>query len=155
MFDGYSSVYKPGGSKQFSELAALLANETVGTVYNISDANGFDTDATFVDGAGKHYPVGTNVVCVRDSDSNKWDVLAGFVDLTDYAKSVQVAQDIDAAKTALIGNEDGIGAETIQAGVKEAKNYADSKIADLDATALTARVTAIESALTVGTFPTE
>ena len=150
-----SSVYKPGGSKQFSELAALLANETVGIVYNISDANGFDTDVTFVEDAGKHYPAGTNVVCVSDSGSNKWDVLAGFVDLTDYAKSTQVAHDINAAKTALIGDEEGVSAETIQTGVKEAKSYADSKIADLDVTALATRVTAIESALTVGTFPTE
>lgn len=150
-----SSVYKPGGSKQFSELADLLEDETPGTVYNITDADGFTTDTTFVEGAGKHYPVGTNVVCVDVSGTNKWDVLAGVVDLTDYAKKNEVASDIAAAKTALIGeDEEGeVDATTIKDAVKEAKQYVDDTVQDLDVGDLTARVAAIEAALTVGTFP--
>lgn len=146
-----SSVYKPSGSKQFSELAGLLADEAVGTVYNITDADGFTTDSTFVEGAGKHYPVGTNVVCVNDG-GKKWDVLAGVVDLTDYAKTEQVTQNIAAAKTELIGTGDGVTATTIKGAVTEAKGYVDGEIEELGIDGLKSRVSTIEETLTVGTF---
>lgn len=83
-----SSVYKPGGSVAFESLAD--ASETnLGFVYNITKA--FTTDERFVDGTGNKYPKGTNVVVVDTGNSNyKYDVLAGFVDLTDYAKSENV-----------------------------------------------------------------
>ena len=80
-----SSVYKPAGSVAFASLPALSDN-VLGNVYNVTDA--FTTTADFVEGAGKSYPAGTNVVVVNTgttaSPIYKFDVLAGFVDLSGY-----------------------------------------------------------------------
>ena len=84
-----SGAYKAKGSSAFASLPALSA-ATVGDVYNVSDA--FNTTADFVEGAGQSYGAGTNIVCV-DSDgagTKKWDVLAGFVNLTEYVKSSEL-----------------------------------------------------------------
>lgn len=80
-----SSTYKPKGSVAFANLPALSsANE--GNVYNVTDA--FTTTSDFVEGSGKDYPAGTNVVIVNTSGSTyKYDVLAGFVDLSAYQLS--------------------------------------------------------------------
>lgn len=79
-----SSAYKVKGSVAFASLPALnSANE--GNVYNVTDK--FTTTADFVEGAGKTYPAGTNVVIVNTSGSTyKYDVLSGTVDLSDYVK---------------------------------------------------------------------
>lgn len=80
-----SSVYKPAGSVAFASLPTLSDN-VLGNVYNVTDA--FTTTANFVEGAGKSYPAGTNVVVVNTgttaSPTYKFDVLAGFVDLSGY-----------------------------------------------------------------------
>lgn len=94
-----SRVYQPKGSvTAISDLPALPVKTPVsgilyaeeGWVYNISAA--FTTDDKFIEGAGKTYPAGTNVVCVENPDYDstegkpkcKWDVLAGSVDLSGY-----------------------------------------------------------------------
>lgn len=79
-----SSVYEPKGSIAFASLPALAAG-IVGDVYNVTDA--FTTTESFVEGTGKKYPAGTNVVCVTDGDAQKWDVLAGMVDLSGYVQT--------------------------------------------------------------------
>lgn len=87
-----SSVYKPGGSVAFADLPA--ADEAhLGMVYNITNA--FTTTAAFVEGAGKKHPEGTNVVIVAGGNEGefKYDVLAGFVDLSDYVTDDMVATD--------------------------------------------------------------
>ena len=78
-----SSVYKPLGSTTFANLPnpSTLA---VGDVYNVSDD--FTTTSDFIEGAGKSFPAGTNVVVVDNGGVKMWDVLAGMVDLSDYAK---------------------------------------------------------------------
>ena len=84
-----SGAYKAKGSSAFASLPALSA-ATVGDVYNVNDA--FLTTADFVEGAGQSYGAGTNIVCV-DSDgagTKKWDVLAGFVNLTEYVKGAEL-----------------------------------------------------------------
>lgn len=84
-----SGAYKAKGSSLFASLPALSA-ATVGDVYNVTDA--FLTTADFVEGAGQSYGAGTNIVCV-DSDgagTKKWDVLAGFVNLTEYVKGTDL-----------------------------------------------------------------
>ena len=84
-----SGAYKAKGSSVFASLPAVSA-ATVGDVYNVSDA--FLTTADFVEGAGQSYGAGTNIVCV-DSDgegTKKWDVLAGFVNLTEYVKGTDL-----------------------------------------------------------------
>lgn len=76
-----ASVYKAKGTVAFANLPTL-ANSSVGDVYNVSNA--FTTTSSFVEGAGKNYPAGTNVVCVTVSNTKYWDVLAGSIDLSPY-----------------------------------------------------------------------
>ena len=78
-----SAVYKPAGSVAFAELPSL-SESILGNVYNVTDA--FTTTANFVEGAGNKYPKGTNVVVVKVGDAYKYDVLAGFVDLSGYVE---------------------------------------------------------------------
>ena len=104
-----SSVYKPAGSVEFNSLPT--ASETnSGYVYNITDE--FTTDDKFVeDEQGNTYPAGTNVVVVNigdDTPDYKYDVLAGFIDLSDYAKSDEIVEYEDATteKSGLMSKED-------------------------------------------------
>ena len=80
-----SSTYKAGGTVAFANLPSLTATNE-GKVYNVSDS--FTTTSDFVEGAGKEYPAGTNVVIINvgteQSPSYKYDVMAGFVDLSGY-----------------------------------------------------------------------
>lgn len=93
-----SSTYKPAGSTMFSFLPSVGANQE-GKVYNIIDE--FTTTEDFVEGAGNQYPAGTNIVCIDSDDAGayKWDVLAGFVDLSEYETTSDVttklAQKVD------------------------------------------------------------
>lgn len=79
-----SSVYKPMGSRAFANLPAL-SSAAVGDVYNVSNA--FTTTGDFLEGAGRSFPAGTNVVVVDSGGQKMWDVLTGMVDLSDYAKT--------------------------------------------------------------------
>lgn len=80
-----SSVYKPGGSVTFAGLPAADAAH-LGLVYNVTDA--FTTTAEFTEGEGKTHPSGTNVVIVAGETEGefRYDVLAGFVDLSGYVQ---------------------------------------------------------------------
>lgn len=83
-----SSAYKAAGSVIFSALPQLAETEE-GKVYNISEE--FTTNENFVEGAGKSYPAGTNIVCVDTGEKQfKWDVLAGFVNLSPYETTAAV-----------------------------------------------------------------
>lgn len=88
------ATYKPAGSINFAFLPELSASEE-GKVYNILDE--FVTTENFVEGAGKKYPVGTNVVCIDSDDSGtyKWDVLAGFIDTSNLATVAQLNNKVD------------------------------------------------------------
>lgn len=97
-----SSVYKPGGSIAFASMPELSAS-VLGMVYNVTDA--FTTTADFVDGSGKKYPAGTNVVVVdAGSGSYKFDVLAGFVDLSGYATTSAMNSAIATAKSEAVSS---------------------------------------------------
>lgn len=86
-----SSTYKPGGSSDFASLPTLDAAHS-GMVYSMTE--GFTTDERFIEGAGKQYPIGTNVaviqVMVEDTPEYKFDVLAGFVDLSGYMQKTDM-----------------------------------------------------------------
>lgn len=83
-----STTYKAKGSVAFANLPALDATRE-GFVYNITDS--FTTTSDFVEGAGNTYPAGTNVVIVNTTGSTyKYDVLAGFVDLSPYQLSADL-----------------------------------------------------------------
>lgn len=95
-----SSVYKPGGSMDFVNLPDP-SEAILGLVYSMNDA--FTTDDRFLASEPVQYPIGTNVVTIAVSDSGEtkylFDVLAGFVDLSDYAKKTDMVaitnQEID------------------------------------------------------------
>lgn len=87
-----SSAYKAQGSKTASALTrSLLVDVNEGYVYNISDELKI-TDSNrslFVENVESSYPAGTNVVVVNVDGAYKFDVIAGFVDLTAYAKTAE------------------------------------------------------------------
>lgn len=94
-----ASTYRAGGSVAFANLPELTeANR--GLVVNVTDK--FTTTDSFLEGAGYKHPVGTNVAIVQSGEAYKYDVLAGFVDLSGYAETTQVAADIDTAKNAAV-----------------------------------------------------
>lgn len=77
-----TNVYKAQGTVAFASLPTL-SSSIEGYVYNVSDA--FTTTSDFVEGSGKSYPAGTNVVCINTSGTTyKWDVLAGSVDTSSF-----------------------------------------------------------------------
>ena len=84
-----STVYTPKGSlADISTLTTLAASGKVGDVYNISSE--FTTTNVFIEGIGKKYPAGTNIVLVEVEDEKKWDVLAGSVDLSGYVEAADL-----------------------------------------------------------------
>lgn len=95
-----SSTYRAGGSVTFATLPELNeANR--GLVVNVTDK--FTTTADFVEGAGGKHPAGTNVAVVQVGEEYKYDVLAGFVDLSGYQEKQEGAglyPDADKAKLA-------------------------------------------------------
>ena len=52
--------------------------DNCGVIYNVSD--GFITDDRFLEGAGKHYTDGSNVIVVFNNGQYKFDVLGGEID---------------------------------------------------------------------------
>ena len=175
-----ASVYKAGGSVAFAGLAELLTKANEGKVYNITDA--FTTDDTFVEGTGKKHPVGTNVVCVDTGDeAYKWDVLAGFVDLSIYDTAEVANGKIEAAKQEAISTAAEDATSKANAAQSTAQAYADTKISEAKTelignqegitattikdgvveakthadglnTTMDSRMKAVEDALTVGSF---
>ena len=98
-----ASAYKAAGSSAYAELPDPVA-EKEGYVYNITDD--FTTDADFVEGAGKKYKAGTNLVVVEVSEGvYKYDVLAmsfdGFVQEADISEFTD--EEIESAWTSVFG----------------------------------------------------
>lgn len=77
-----AGVYKIKGTIAFASLPTqgMVAGDT----YNISDA--FTTTAAFIEGAGKAYPAGSNVVYTDKG----WDVMAGTYDFSDFVKTSDI-----------------------------------------------------------------
>ena len=108
-----TSTYKAGGSVAFASLPAAEA-ANLGKVYNVTDA--FTTTENFIEGAGQKHPAGTNVAVVEVTDgedvSYKYDVMAGFVDLSNLVeketgKGLSANDYTDTEKTKLGGVEEG------------------------------------------------
>ena len=97
-----SSVYKAKGSLPFASLtSALLVKANEGNVYNITDA--FTSTADFVEGAGKKYTAGTNVVIVETTTA----VYSESSDSTvDAEKTYYVNQNGGYSAITPAGNED-------------------------------------------------
>lgn len=77
------SAYQAGGSVDPDNLPELT-DDNVGLVVNVTDP--FITDTDFLEGAGNEYPSGTNIVIVKQDGEIKYDVLSGFVDLSNYVE---------------------------------------------------------------------
>ena len=61
-FAALNGAYVIRGNSTFANLPAVLTKSMNGYVYNVTDD--FTSDARFVEGAGKKYPAGTNIVVV-------------------------------------------------------------------------------------------
>ena len=113
-----ASVYKPAGSIAFAS-RPTPGSSYKGNVYNITDS--FTTDSTFVEGAGNTYPAGTNIVCINTTGSTyKWDVLAGFVDLSGYATTSHTHT--PASIGAAAASHTHVGTETVLTGYSKASS---------------------------------
>jgi hypothetical protein len=79
-----SSAYHAAGTKTVAQLTgSLLIAENEGCVYNVTDSG--TTTSDFVDGAGHPINAGDNVgVCDVGGGVYKFDLLSGFVDLSNY-----------------------------------------------------------------------
>lgn len=118
-----SCVYKAAGTVAFANKPAL-SSSIEGNVYNISDS--FTTTSDFVEGSGNTYPAGTNIVCINTASSGqtpvyKWDVLAGFVDLSGYQPLLVSGTNLKTINsTSLLGSGDiaitGLPSQTSQSG---------------------------------------
>lgn len=150
-----SSAYKAAGSVAFANLPTLSATEE-GKVYNVTDA--FSTTEDFVEGAGKSYPAGTNVVCIDTGDETfKWDVLAGMVDLSAYDTAEVAAGKVATAKQEAISAAATDATSKANAALEDAKDYADGLAVNYDAAgsadaAEAAAKAYTDTALTWGSF---
>ena len=59
-FNALGGAYRFRGSVAFASLPATITPDMAGNVYNVTD--NFTTDSRFIEGAGKEYNAGTNVV---------------------------------------------------------------------------------------------
>ena len=97
-----SSTYKAGGSVAFAALPELTS-ANLGLVVNVTD--NFTTTDSFMEGAGQKHPAGTNVAVVEAGEGYKYDVLAGFVDLTGYVQASDLEAVTEAEILALFSEE--------------------------------------------------
>lgn len=78
-----SGAYVVRPACTFANLPSVLTAAMTGYVYNVT--TDFTTDSRFVEGIGKKYSAGTNVVVVNEGDSTtpvmKFDVISSFVDV--------------------------------------------------------------------------
>lgn len=77
------SPFKFGGSVNLSDLPNMPTDDNVNVMYNMKSQ--FTTTSAFIEGAGNTYPAGTNIMGVNLDGAVKYDVVAGFVDLSPYA----------------------------------------------------------------------
>lgn len=133
-----TKVYKPSGSVFFADLPAL-AQSRLGNVYDIKDA--FTTTSDFAEGAGKDYPIGTNVAIELINGTLKYDVLPGFIDTSDFVRNTDyaTAQNVGVVKpdgTTITADIDGTLHSTSGQGSAEAAERMIAPI-EADATAST------------------
>lgn len=110
-----SSAYKAAGSLAAAGItSSLLVEANLGKVYNVTESFSA-TDALFVDYvAGNNYPAGTNIVVVEATAAAgetpatyKFDVLAGWVDLSSYAlDQIAIATGEEGARKGLVSSDD-------------------------------------------------
>lgn len=82
-FAEVDGAYVYRGSITFANIPDNLTKTMTGYVYNISDE--FTTDSRFIEGAGKKYPAGTDIVVAnvgsKATPDMKLDIHHGFIDV--------------------------------------------------------------------------
>lgn len=95
-----NGAYVIKGNSTFENLPSTLTSTMNGYVYNIT--NDFTTTADFVEGAGKDYPAGTNVVIVNLGDATtpnmKFDVNGSFIDVYNIERDIADVSDMIASE---------------------------------------------------------
>lgn len=84
------TAFRYGGSISFENLPVTPSSSDLNSIYNITDS--FTTTSAFIEGAGKTYPAGTNIIVASVSNTPKYDVVSGFLDLSPYATSSWVTE---------------------------------------------------------------
>lgn len=104
-FKALGGAYIAKGSKAFAELPSTRTADMVGFVYNVT--NDFTTTADFIEGAGKKYPAGTNVVIV-DASTASYDAVSdpsgdphaqGWYELVNDEYVLSADTEVDSGKT--------------------------------------------------------
>lgn len=105
-FSALGGAYVAKGSVAFANLPAVRTADMVGYVYNVTD--NFTTTADFIEGAGKKYPAGTNVVIV-DASTTSYDAVTpagsenpkeeGWYELVDDNYVLTDDETVDSGKT--------------------------------------------------------
>ena len=94
-FAELNGAYVIKGNSTFANLPATPTAAQNGFVYNVTDE--FTTDSRFVEGAGKVYPAGTNVVIINIGDATtpnmKYDVMGAFVDVAALEAAIEEVAD--------------------------------------------------------------
>ena len=103
-FSALSGAYVPRGNSTFAGLPATPTASMSGYVYNITDD--FTTDSRFVEGAGKEYHAGSNVVVVDNSTFDAVTPLGsedpsseGWYELVDGKYVLSADTTVDGSKT--------------------------------------------------------
>lgn len=103
-FANLNGAYVVKGNSTFANLPATPTEAQAGFVYNVTDA--FTTDARFVEGAGKKYSAGTNVVIVDNSTyaavtpaGSENPSTEGWYELKDGKYVLSTDTTVDAGKT--------------------------------------------------------
>lgn len=133
-----ASTYKAGGSVAFAALPTP-DEAHLGFVYNVTDK--FTTTDSFVEGAGGKHPAGTNVAIIAVTDGEatvyKYDVLAGFVDLSGY----DTAEQSNTKLAGKVDKEEGKGLSEANYTTAEKQKLAGIEFAtETDYNAMIARV---------------
>lgn len=128
-----SGVYRASESATLATLPALT-KANLGRVSNMTES--FTTTADFVEGAGITFPLGTNVVIVEALGGGyKYDVLAGFVDLSGKQGKLTVTG--AANKGVYVSASGVVSAMTYEVNANVPANFAAASVAPLmDGTAV-------------------
>ena len=141
-----STVYKPAGSIDDLENLPELAEGNVGKVVNLTASDATTTE-DFVEGAGKDIAEGANIAIVEVAEGEyKYDVLSGFVDLTPYARTSAVAEDL-AGK---VDKLEGMGLSS-----NDFTNAEKTKLANMEIASSAEVAAAIEAGLSGSSDDTE
>lgn len=116
-FSALGGAYVAKGSTTFANLPSTRTADMVGYVYNVTD--NFTTTADFIEGAGKKYPAGTNVVIV-DASTTSYDAVTpvGTENPSEEGWYELVSEEYVLSEDTSVNNEKTYYAKTVTASYK-------------------------------------